>query len=387
MLKQAKDHGLTLKSLIYNKKGKWSFYNSSFYGIPLIWKNYHHYKFSHMSLIEPSINGDYLEKLLLFFQDQGLTKNVIFKYLPQLVNLSEQDWLSAKDLNQLYALACRELTDPFLGVRFGQTTSTNSFSIVGFMVISATNMLSALNSVLCYQSLYSRIGKMVTREENQQILLCWQAIWPRELMHPAAVEASITGWFNFVLKVADNRMKLKKVTFCHANDGCIAEYEKAFGCPVLFKQQFDAIYFDQPDLKQSGCNSNDLVHQALVEKADKVLATYGDIAFVEKIEAVLMQHGKGKILPIERVSEILNMGVGDVRKAIKKSNLSYRTILDRCKFVEALHYLLDDRLDLTSIAFQLGFSEQSGFTRAFKRWTQKSPIVYRSEILEAKPKL
>ncbi len=337
-----------------------------------------------MSLIEPSINGDYRKKLIGFFQDQGLTKNVIFKHLPHIENMSEQDWLTAKDLNLLYQLACQELSDPFLGVRFGQTTSTNSFSIVGFMAISATDMLTALNSVLCYQSLYSRIGKMVTREENQQILLCWDAIWPRELMHPAAVEASIAGWFHFALNVADDRITLRKVTFCHANNGCKEAYEKAFGCPVLFKQKYDAIYFDRQNLNQPGYNSNDLVHQALVEKAEKLSATYGDIPFIEKIETVLMQYGKGKIITIERASEILNMSVSEVRKSLNKSNLSYRVILDRCKFIEALHSLLDERLDLTSIAFQLGFSEQSGFTRAFKRWTQISPVSYRSQILKVK---
>ena len=46
----------------------------------------------------------------------------------------------------------------------------------------------------------------------------------------------------------------------------------------------------------------------------------------------------------------------------------------------AVRYLLDKTLSLTDIALLLGYSEQSAFNRAFKRWYQEPPKMYRKRI-------
>ena len=46
----------------------------------------------------------------------------------------------------------------------------------------------------------------------------------------------------------------------------------------------------------------------------------------------------------------------------------------------AEHYVSDLKEGLTEVAFRLGFSEQSSFSRAFKRWAGMSPSEYRAEI-------
>ena len=43
--------------------------------------------------------------------------------------------------------------------------------------------------------------------------------------------------------------------------------------------------------------------------------------------------------------------------------------------------LRDDSYALSEIAFLTGYSEQSAFNRAFKRWTGQTPAAYRKAEL------
>ncbi|HCX11171.1 MAG TPA: AraC family transcriptional regulator, partial [Hyphomonas sp.] len=43
----------------------------------------------------------------------------------------------------------------------------------------------------------------------------------------------------------------------------------------------------------------------------------------------------------------------------------------------AERFLADTRYSIAEVAFLTGFSEQSAFTRAFKRWAGQTPGTYR----------
>src|SRR3546814_19522862 len=62
---------------------------------------------------------------------------------------------------------------------------------------------------------------------------------------------------------------------------------------------------------------------------------------------------------------------------LARRGTSFRTLVDTLRQQLALTYIADPSLGLAEIAYLLGFSEQSAFQRAFKRWTGKAPGAYR----------
>ena len=44
-----------------------------------------------------------------------------------------------------------------------------------------------------------------------------------------------------------------------------------------------------------------------------------------------------------------------------------------------MDYMEQSRVSITEMSFLLGFSDTSSFTRAFRRWTGKSPRDFRRE--------
>ena len=66
-----------------------------------------------------------------------------------------------------------------------------------------------------------------------------------------------------------------------------------------------------------------------------------------------------------------------LQRKLSDIGLSYQQLLDETHHELARRYLDDQGKSVTEITFLLGFSEQSAFTRAFKRWSGMSPSAYR----------
>jgi AraC-like DNA-binding protein len=67
-----------------------------------------------------------------------------------------------------------------------------------------------------------------------------------------------------------------------------------------------------------------------------------------------------------------------LQRKLGEAELSYKALLEKTRHDLALRYLDDPSKTVTDITFLLGFSEQSAFTRAFKRWSGKAPTAYRA---------
>lgn len=63
-----------------------------------------------------------------------------------------------------------------------------------------------------------------------------------------------------------------------------------------------------------------------------------------------------------------------------KLGLKFRELRDDTRRRIAENYLKDPRLSLAEVAWILGYSEHSAFTRAFRRWTSQSPQAWRREM-------
>ncbi|WP_367114619.1 helix-turn-helix transcriptional regulator [Aquabacterium sp.] len=73
------------------------------------------------------------------------------------------------------------------------------------------------------------------------------------------------------------------------------------------------------------------------------------------------------------VSTLLN----HQKEHFAQRGISFRSFIDELRQALALGYMRDPNLSLVDIAYLLGFSEQSAFQRAFKRWTGQTPGDYR----------
>lgn len=197
--------------------------------------------------------------------------------------------------------------------------------------------------------------------------------------------------------------KIHSVEFAHAPAGNLEEYEKLFGTKVLFNRTKNAINisketwisvvpFSNTDLLQSledylieerrkvliGHESDDLKQKLThLSEGDKALANTDDL--INKVQRFVVLEIANKDLKINDAAHFLGMSVRSLQRYLQDNKSSFSLILDSTRESLAKKYLLDESLSIAEVGFLLGFSEQSTFQRAFKRWTGTSPLSFRKK--------
>ena len=75
----------------------------------------------------------------------------------------------------------------------------------------------------------------------------------------------------------------------------------------------------------------------------------------------------------QRVADQLHRSTSTLQRQLRAENTSFREILDKTREFLAIEYMRDGKYSLAEVAFLVGYSDQSNFSRAFRRWTGSSP--------------
>ena len=102
-------------------------------------------------------------------------------------------------------------------------------------------------------------------------------------------------------------------------------------------------------------------------------------------EAIDAELASGAV-SLASVARRLAMSERSLQRRLEAEGIGFAALIDAARRRRAESLLRSRDVSLTEIAFLLGFSEQSAFTRAFKRWTGKSPRDARREILAGAPR-
>ena len=101
-------------------------------------------------------------------------------------------------------------------------------------------------------------------------------------------------------------------------------------------------------------------------------------SFADRIARHLENSPKGKALPSqEDVARRFHMSSRTLKRRLQEDGTSFRDLLERERQRRAIQLLRETDLDISEIAYQLGYRDVGNFSTAFKRWTGKTPRAFR----------
>ena len=160
----------------------------------------------------------------------------------------------------------------------------------------------------------------------------------------------------------------------------VSAFEEHFQCPLRFNAERDALELTRHQLQQPNQLGDLSISRFFDVHLDETLCELPAVRSLERrVQTEITQALSQGVLPLEQLAGRLGMSRRTLQRRLGESGHTYRQLVDRSRQDLSLRLLRSTEYQLAEIAFLAGFSEQSAFTRAVKRWTETTPQAYRQE--------
>ena len=302
------------------------------------------------------------------------------------------DRISLNDTLLLWRASERLSADPLFGFNMGKSIKPTYFQLIAFTMLSSKTLASALEKILKYQRLISDGGafsliRQVTSSgpatgniQTQISALVYQPTVSDFSYHQIdAVMAAVVGFINWLLARDD---VVVEVHLQHDVQSGVNQYREYYQAPVVFNQADNSLLFDSGllELPLPGFDASlAILHEQM---ADSQLRRLLEPNIITQVQEQLIVCGCGVSRDV--IANNMAMSSRSLQRKLQQEGSSFQQLFDEYRHQRSLLLLQDKQVSLADIAQQLGFSENSTFYRAFKRWQGITPGEYRQRQLHVK---
>jgi AraC-like DNA-binding protein len=281
-------------------------------------------------------------------------------------------------IQTLWQLAAETSGDPLFGLRVGSLVRPGVFHALGLGIVSSTSVLEALERIERYSSVVSTNGRFVLVRQDGLASLETRRTDATIMPTPQAMDALVVAVCRMLALCAGPSATPAKVRLPHPGAAGAEAFSEALGCPVEFGAAHVAIAFDAGLAARPVFSGN----PDLAAEADRMAARYIEgltaNSVATTVRALLLKAMPSGNLEQDGIARSLNQSASTLQRRLRQEGTSYQRLLDATRRDMALEYLKEGRHSLAEITFLLGFADQSNFTRAFRRWTGRTPRHYLS---------
>lgn len=280
---------------------------------------------------------------------------------------------SHQDVTRLWVVARRLAEDPGFGLAVAREVKPASFHIVGHLMGCSITPYRALERLARYCRLLSdaATARLVHKKDQVAIELYFDLDkQPPILQSYDTVLASI---LHLLRDITGENLQPEAVSLRYSETKLDSSFEDFFGCPIEYGAAQECLIFSKTDLERPILAAD----EELANLLESVARTQLDIRMEGRLnirvrDALMAQLAEGPPSK-HKTAEILHMTERTLLRHLKDQGETYLGVLNQLREDLAFRYMRQGDMSLTEISDRLGFSDYGAFSRAFKRWTGRSP--------------
>jgi AraC-like DNA-binding protein len=278
---------------------------------------------------------------------------------------------------RLLELAVEATGDPAIGLRAAELCEAHDLDVLEYAARSAGTLGEAAECFARFAQLMDDALELSIDKEGDRAIFRFH-LRPRVTQPAAAADFIVSSALAFSRRNTVSYEPPLEVQFAHAPPSYAVEYARLLSTRVRFGAPCDAIVIPRARLSAPMARANPSMANAFGQHAQKLLVEIQKADGLSgKIRRILLDALRRGPVNMNEVARREAMAVATMRRRLRDEGTTFADLLEEVRRELALQHLRDDTLTLTEIAFLLGYSNVTSFTRAFQRWTQITPGAYR----------
>lgn len=277
--------------------------------------------------------------------------------------------ISHKNTQNLWEKVSNLIEDPCFGLRAGQYWHPSHFNALGFAWLASTTLREAFTRLNRYFHMLSESSK-IHLEENRKGL---SVVYSDTMEIPAFMDFSMIILSEACKMNFGSSFRPVAINLIHSEPTCADEYVQLFKGPVTFNADDDRFTISSNDADKRLPIGN----KHLASLHDQYILNYLDkmksLNLVQQVKSAFLDLMPAGHISIARVASRLNMTARSLQRRLKDENTTFSKLVDEARRELAEDYIHDLNFSLMEVAFILGFSDFSSFSRAYRRWTGIPP--------------
>lgn len=261
---------------------------------------------------------------------------------------------------------------------YADAIDMNDLGALGLAIKSAPTLRDSITQVERYYRLLTDTVRYLLVEDATRALFQIERQTMHHPAHDLRNECALAAFARNMMRFGGAGVAFEKVTFRHACSGDPEDYAASFGCPVFFEADADAIAISPEVLETPNRLGDAGVSDFLTTHLDQQLGEFSsDPTLAEILERQLACALSAGAPSAAEAAKALGMSERTLFRRLSEEGQTYQGVLQKAQKALAEDLLQRNDYSIAEIAFLTGFSEQSTFTRAFKRWFGTPPASYR----------
>ncbi len=255
-----------------------------------------------------------------------------------------------------------------------------SFSIFDYLFVCAPSLRDACQAWVKFIHIRTNAYRLTYKETDTGAYIEWPALegrgeWRQNMF-------ARIGWATRQLEYAlDMTVPPILIELATTPPAKTSAFQKRYQGRIRFRAPANRISFPKALLNRPLRRSDPHLYQIIQKSADQEFDEFGQMEsplsrLANEISANLSDGGAG----LPKIAAKLGMSQRAIQRLLEKEGTTYRKLSEEIRKSAAERYLRSTTLPMKEIAFLLGFSELSTFSRAVKIWFGMPPRKVRERL-------
>lgn len=262
-----------------------------------------------------------------------------------------------------------------IGLYVYEEFDLSDFGEIGYMLLSSNNMGDGFRAFERFVMAVDESTYLRLVEHNDSVELCNSHLDKRFLANKFDIVQTMMFLVATLRNYIDQGWKPVRVDFGFATPSRneVQEYERVLGTEIRFNQSENRLILDTGVLNQQLPTADQNLNRMMTGVIEASLQQPKARARFLNNLRLAIEETLSRGASVDIVAKQLHTTTRSLQRKLQGLGYRYREIVGYTRYQLALVRLRNSRVSINQLAAELGYAEESGFIRAFHRWSGQTP--------------